>query len=164
MAQHIDEKAGIRVSGHVKISDPDTGEVIIDQHNAINFENFSIALASSISNKGQNFIYEMDFGNGGSSVDTTGIITYLPTNTIGQNANLYNPTYSKIVDNTAIANPDPLNNSMVASSERTSHVSRISSGPPARTPKAATNAARTTLRPPQRQASSASHITQGMRA
>ena len=115
MGKIINEKAGIRVNGHVKISDPDTNEVFIDKHNAINFENFSIALASSISNKGQNFIYEMDFGNGGSSVDTTGIITYLPTNTIGQNANLYNPTYSKIVDNTAIANPDPLNNSMVVS-------------------------------------------------
>ena len=73
------------------------------------------ALASSIADKGQNFIYEMTFGNGGTSVDPTGIITYLPTNTVGQNANLYNPTYSKIVDNTAIANPDPVNNKMTIS-------------------------------------------------
>jgi hypothetical protein len=110
-----DENTGIYVRGHIKITDvtePDNHIVIRDKFNAIHYENFSIALANSIADKGQNFIYEMDFGNGGTSVDPTGIITYLPTNTVGQNANLYNPTYSKIVDNTAIANPDPVNNKM----------------------------------------------------
>ncbi|CAB4128982.1 hypothetical protein UFOVP112_118 [uncultured Caudovirales phage] len=107
-----DESSGIYVRGHIKIFDPESGEVYIDKSNAIHYENFSVALASSIANKGQNFIYEMTFGNGGTSVDPTGIITYLPTNTVGQNANLYNPTYSKIIDNTAIANPDPTNNKM----------------------------------------------------
>ncbi|CAB5214322.1 hypothetical protein UFOVP190_55 [uncultured Caudovirales phage] len=105
-----DENSGIYVRGHIKIFDPKSGEVYIDKPNAIHYENFSVALANSIGNKGQNFIYEMTFGNGGTSVDTTGIITYLPTNTVGQNASLYNPTYSKIVDNTAIANADPSNN------------------------------------------------------
>ena len=107
-----DESSGIYVRGHIKIFDPETKEVFIDKPNAIHYENFSQALAWSIANKGQNFIYEMTFGNGGTSVDPTGIITYLPTNTVGQTANLYNPTYSKIVDNTAIANSDPANNKM----------------------------------------------------
>lgn len=107
-----DDMAGIYVRGHIKIFDPETKEVFIDKPNAIHYENFSRALASSIANKGQYFIYEMQFGNGGTSVDPTGIITYLPTNTVDQNATLYNPTYSKIVDNTAIANPDPGNNKM----------------------------------------------------
>jgi hypothetical protein len=107
-----DESSGIYIRGHIKIFDPKTNEVFIDKPNAIHYENFSRALASSIANKGQNFIYEMNFGNGGTSVDPTGIITYLPTNTVGQNANLYNPTYSKIVDNTSAANLDPVNNSM----------------------------------------------------
>jgi len=107
-----DEQSGIYVRGHIKIFDPVSKEVFIDKPNAIHYENFSVALASAIADKGQNFIYEMDFGNGGTSVDPTGIITYLPTNTVGQNANLYNPTYSKIVDDTAIANPDPVNNKM----------------------------------------------------
>jgi len=107
-----DESSGIYLRGHIKIHDPTTGEVFIDKPNAIHYENFSVALANSIANKSQNFIYEMTFGNGGTSVDPTGIITYLPTNTVGQNTNLYNPTYSKIVDDTAIANPDPVNNKM----------------------------------------------------
>jgi hypothetical protein len=106
------EKSGIYVRGHIKIFDPKTNEVFIDKPNAIHYENFSVALANSIANKSQNFIYEMTFGNGGTSVDPTGIITYLPTNTVGQNANLYNPTYSKIVDDSSIANVDPTNNKM----------------------------------------------------
>jgi hypothetical protein len=110
-----DEQGGVYVRGHIKITDvtdPDNHVVIQDKLNAIHYENFSQALAWSIANKGENFIYEMTFGNGGTSVDPTGIITYLPTNTTGQNANLYNPTYSKIVDDTSAANLDPVNNSM----------------------------------------------------
>jgi hypothetical protein len=105
-----DEKSGIYVRGHIKIFDPQSGEVLIDKPNAIHYENFSVALANNIANKGQNFVYEMTFGNGGTSVDTTGIITYLPTNTVGQNSSLYNPTYSKVVDDTAIANTNPASN------------------------------------------------------
>jgi hypothetical protein len=106
------EQSGLYVRGHIKIFDPETKEVFIDKANAIHYENFSIALANSIANKSQNYVYEMNFGNGGTSVDPTGIITYLPTNTVGQNANLYNPTYSKIVDDSSIANVDPSNNKM----------------------------------------------------
>jgi hypothetical protein len=112
------ESSGVYIRGHIKIFDPETKEVFIDKPNAIHYENFSVALANSIANQGSSnggFIYEMNFGNGGTSVDPTGIITYLPTNTVGQSANLYNPTYSKIVDGTAIANPDPTNNNMVPS-------------------------------------------------
>jgi len=110
-----DDLSGIYVRGHIKIFDPTSGEVFIEKSNAIHYENFSVALASSVANKGQNFVYEMNFGNGGTSVDTSGIITYLPTNTVGQNTNLYNPTYSKIVDDTSIANTDPLNNKITVS-------------------------------------------------
>ena len=113
--QRPNESSGIYVRGHIKIFDPESGEIFIDKSNAIHYENFSVALANSIADKSQNFIYEMNFGNGGTSVDPTGIITYLPTNTIGQNSNLYNPTYAKIIDDSSAANIDPINNKMTVS-------------------------------------------------
>ena len=82
-----------KIEGFIKIHDPNTGEVLVDKKNAIHYENISYAMAQTLSNRtsaqGGGWIYAMAFGNGGSSVDPTGIITYLPPNTVGQNANLY---------------------------------------------------------------------------
>lgn len=104
------EHGQANITGHVKIFNPETGEVFFDGCNAIHYENMSEALALSIANKGTGFIHEMHFGNGGTSVDPTGVISYLPPNTIGQNADLYNKTYYKVVDNTSSLNVDPLRN------------------------------------------------------
>jgi hypothetical protein len=106
------EVSGINVQGHIKIFDPQSGEVYIDKRNAIHYENISEAIAYSLANKGQNYIYEMHFGNGGTSVDPTGIINYLPPNVNTSNSNLYNPTFAKIVDNTSALNADPTRNKM----------------------------------------------------
>ena len=105
--------AGIcKMEGFVKIFDPNDGTVFVDKRNAINYENISIAMAQTLSNRNIGYIYEMAFGNGGSSVDPTGVITYLPPNTTGQNADLYNQTYQKVVDDQSAANQDPQNNKM----------------------------------------------------
>ena len=106
------ENGQIAISGHIKIFDPNSGEVIVDKRNAIHYENISEALANSLANKAVGQIYSMAFGNGGSSVDTTGVITYLPPNTTGQNANLYNPTYSKVVDDNSASNTDTTRNKL----------------------------------------------------
>lgn len=103
----------LSIKGFLKIYDPISKQVFVDKQNAIHFENMSLSLAESISNKSTGFIYEMHFGNGGTTVDPTGVITYLPTNTNVQNADLYNPTYSKIVDDTNSANSDPTRNSVL---------------------------------------------------
>jgi len=104
------DKNGVMIQGHIKIFDPVTGEILQDKSNAIHYENMSEALAQSIGNKGTGVIESMAFGNGATAVDTTGIITYLPPNVTGQNAALYNQTYSKIVDNTNVLNTDPARN------------------------------------------------------
>ena len=92
------DRSAVSVRGHIKIYNPETGEVFIDKPNAIHYENFSIAMANSLSNQGFGFISEMCFGNGGTRVDDTGIITYLTPNTIETGAGLYNQTYVKLVD------------------------------------------------------------------
>jgi hypothetical protein len=98
------------IRGFLKIYDPASGEVFVDKNNAIHYENISICMANTLADKNTGFIYKMAFGNGGSAVDPTGVITYLPPNTTGQNASLYNETYSKVVDNNSAANQDPVNN------------------------------------------------------
>jgi len=107
-----------QIQGFVKVYDPNNGEVFVDKKNAIHYENISIAMAQALSNRLDSngarlgIIYSMAFGNGGSSVDPTGVITYLPPNTTGQNAGLYNETYAKVVDDNSAANTDPETNYM----------------------------------------------------
>ena len=103
------------VQGFIKItdvSDQNNPVILVDKKNAIHYENMSEALAFSLSNRGSNYIYAMHFGNGGTSVDPTGIINYLPPNVNTQNADLYSPTYYKVVDDTSESNTDPVRNKM----------------------------------------------------
>jgi hypothetical protein len=105
----------IQIEGFLKVFDPNNGEVFYDGHNAIHYENISIAIADTLSSRGYGSILKMAFGNGGASVDETGVITYLPTNTTGQNASLYNQTYAKVVDDTSVLNSDASRNKMTVS-------------------------------------------------
>jgi len=106
------EQGNILLKGHIKISDPTTGEIFIDKDNAINYENFSLSLAQGVSNQGRGMIENMSFGNGGTRVDNTGIITYLTPNVIGATAALYNQTYYKVVDAKQVYDLDPSRNFM----------------------------------------------------
>jgi hypothetical protein len=107
-----DESMGFHVEGHIKIFDPTTKEIFIDKRNAIHYENMSVAMASALSNQGTGWISEMVFGNGGTVVDPTGLITYLTPNTVGINSSLYNQTYSKVVDQNSAINTDNIRNKM----------------------------------------------------
>jgi hypothetical protein len=106
------ETGGFHFEGHIKIWYPETGEIAVDKRNAIHYENMSVAMVQSLSNQGQGTVYQMVFGTGGTIVDPTGLITYLTPNTVGINTSLYNQTYTKVVDQNAAANADPVRNKM----------------------------------------------------
>jgi hypothetical protein len=104
------ELAKTGIIGHCKITD-DLGNVLVDKYNSIHYENMSIALAKSLAHKPDGTIYTMWFGNGGATVSGSGQISYLPPRVSGSGANLYNPTYYKVIDNESSLNTNiDLNN------------------------------------------------------
>ena len=118
MTDNLNEQNGVLLQGHIKIHDPDSGEIFVDKRNAIHYENMSLALADSLANQGEGFVNSMVFGNGGTSVDPTGIITYLSPNSTGTNASLYSQTHTKVIDDNSVNNTDPTRNKL-----ETRHVS-----------------------------------------
>lgn len=102
------EKPLIDIEGHIKIWDPESGEVMVRRRNAVNFENMSVALANLLANEsGATSTYEIAtvrFGNGGTSIDGTGAVTYKATNTNTASGALYNQTHSQTVDDSSADN------------------------------------------------------------
>ena len=64
MTDNLKDINGIHIQGHIKIHDPESGEILINKRNAIHYENMSIALAESLGNSGESWINAMAFGNG----------------------------------------------------------------------------------------------------
>lgn len=118
MTNHLIETVGPTMIGHVLIKDHDTGEILADKCNSINWETMSYALALSLADRANGHIMQMVFGNGASSVDATGTITYLTPNVTGLDAALYNQTYSKFIDDLSPLDTAPADNYL-----RVTHVS-----------------------------------------
>lgn len=101
LEKHI-ETPLIGIEGHIKIWDPESGEVLVRRRNAVNYENMSIAIANLLASEaGSTSTYEvstMRFGNGGTSIDGLGAVTYKATNTNSSTGALYNQTFSQTVD------------------------------------------------------------------
>lgn len=103
------EDINVGVEGHLKIWDDISGEVLVDKRNAINPENISVALAMGMANNGGT-VYEIHFGNGGTVINDLGIITYNAPRVTSSSAELYNPTYFKVVEANDPNNTDPTKN------------------------------------------------------
>lgn len=86
------------VDGHVQIFDNATGELLVDEHNAIHPKNMATAIARGLSNTANYQIFKLKLGNQGTYIDGTQQIVFRTPNTTGDTADLYNPTYVEVVD------------------------------------------------------------------
>lgn len=91
--------------GHLRIYEKETGKILLDQHNDINAENFSLAIAQSLAAEDDGHIKYMAFGNGGARATSSNKYIYSVPQTVGRAASLYNETFRKdILNSTDIAN------------------------------------------------------------
>lgn len=104
-----DEKKNIKVNGTLIITDSN-GKELLHKKNAIHFENMTLAIARALAGDIRGHIYEMHFGNGGTIITGDGTIEFLPPNITGGDADLYNTTYFKIINQTSPFNTNPLEN------------------------------------------------------
>ena len=104
------ETALNNITGHILIRDKQTKEVLLSKFNSINYETFSIALAQGAAYRPEGWISEMVFGNGAAVVSGIGTVTYLPPNVTGMNAELYNETYNKVINDQNPLNTNPTTN------------------------------------------------------
>ena len=100
MKHNVDDTSVVGMDGHVLIRDIDTGEVLLNKHNAINFYNMSIALtkllAGELDEKATAFnITSLELGNGGTIIDGSGNVFYRTPNVGTTDSTLYAQTYSK---------------------------------------------------------------------
>ena len=57
MIDNFNDKSGVLLQGHIKIHNPESGEILVDKRNAIHYENMSISLAESLANQGLSLIH-----------------------------------------------------------------------------------------------------------
>jgi len=92
----MDTKLNTSVSTNVKIYDGD--KLLVDKSNAIHPQNMAIAIARGLSNATNHQIFKIKFGNQGTFVNPDQQIIFKPPITTGLSADLYNPTYVEVVD------------------------------------------------------------------
>jgi hypothetical protein len=89
-------KLNTSVSTNVKILVD--GQVAVDKSNAIHPANMTTVIARGLSNADKHQIFKIKFGNQGTFVNPDQQIIFKPPITTGATADLYNPTYVEIVD------------------------------------------------------------------
>ena len=91
----------VKVEGHLRIWECETGKILLDTHNAIHPENMSAALSYSLSALSNPTEYQKEclewicFGNGGARATSSNKYIYAAPQTLGRSATLYHQTYKK---------------------------------------------------------------------
>jgi hypothetical protein len=105
---------GIKIQGHLKIIEYKNqkdyleqrpNRILLNKRNAVHKDNASIIIANVITNQPLSSIAYMVFGNGGTSVGVSGQVQFLTPNDTGIGADLYNPVFFQLVDDTIGASP-----------------------------------------------------------
>lgn len=112
-----------KVIGHVHAFYKDNGEVVLDKFNAVHPQNMAKVLARGLANEPNQQIFKFALGNGGTYIDSTQSIVYNSPNTIGVGADLYNPTYSEIIDDASTT--VGIGNSVISQSAPSPDISSI---------------------------------------
>ncbi len=84
------------IETNVQIFSGDTK--VVDKSNAIHVQNMALAIARGLANSSNGSIFKMKLGNQGTYVGADGQIIFKPAIVSGVTADLYNPTYVEIVD------------------------------------------------------------------
>jgi hypothetical protein len=117
--------ANYRVEGFVKITNDETGEVLLEKKNAIHFGNLAASIATALAGQDTGHIRYMAFGNGGTTISPAGEITYKKpdVDTVkNTGSSLYSEIYHQEIgrngNNNTGADPD---NSVIPISTNTSY-------------------------------------------
>ena len=125
-----DDVGGVRMDGHILIrdvTDKNKPVELVNKRNAIHYGNMARHLAHTLAGKENYELHYMGFGNGGSSVNTLGKITYKLANVSEApdestaTSNLYSLKFFKVVDDLASSNTAPSKNKMEILSSTTSY-------------------------------------------
>ncbi len=101
------ENLPVYVRGHVLIQDSE-GNVLLDKKNAVHPQNMARVISRALANEDNYFIHRIAYGNGGTVVDPTGLVSFKTANDglspdlQEWRSRLYNETYSEIVDDSNI--------------------------------------------------------------
>ena len=95
---NIVDEAGLNVSGHILITDKETGEELVNKRNAIHYGNMARVVALALKNADKEYINFIADGSGGTSVDTSGKVIYKNprvSESFDASGSLYNRTHQK---------------------------------------------------------------------
>ena len=107
-----DDTAGLNMSGHILIRDKNTGEELVNKRNAIHYGNMANMVANALNNAQGAYLQYLAFGNGATSVDTSGRVIYKTprvSEAYESSASLYSRTYKDIKVTCTLGYDEPNN-------------------------------------------------------